>query len=116
MSNEYKNISVRLNNEDYSKLEALTDFFNANSYFKGSFADTLRIAVDKAYNEVMLTVAQQGQEVKTAVTEVTEVTEVPEVKEVKLTKTKTNRKAVVKEPESAEKESAVTKEELTVIE
>jgi hypothetical protein len=50
---EYKNISVRLSNEDYAKLEKVTDFYNANSYFKGSFADVLRIALNDKYTEVV---------------------------------------------------------------
>lgn len=61
---EYKNISVRLNNEDYAKLEKVTDFFNANSYFKGSFADTLRIALDRMYTEIQLDAGEQEKEVK----------------------------------------------------
>lgn len=62
---DYKNISVRLDEEDYKKLNFITDFFNENSYFKGSYADTLRIAVNKLYTEINHSIVQsEKQEIK----------------------------------------------------
>jgi hypothetical protein len=90
ISKDYKNISVRLDTNDYDKLESITEYFNNNSYFKGSYADTLRIAINKLYDSI-------------------QAEKIPTEKTVKESKVKnTNRTAKVKEetkvPENTKEE------------
>lgn len=49
MANDYHNVSVRLNSEEYKQLEYIHNKYNRMSYGKVSLADVLRIAVKDLY-------------------------------------------------------------------
>jgi len=51
---ELHNVSVRLDENDFKKLEAIKGKFDSKSYSKVSYADVVRVAINELYDKEFL--------------------------------------------------------------